>query len=297
MAKDIQVNLKLNTKEATQSADTFAKSLDNVATEAKDAEKSLADASAKGASNFEDQLKKLNKTIKEAPVDIRKMNKQIQEYQALALNAGRNTPVGKKALMEAAQLRDKYVDIQNEVKRLSADGMRLQGALDLGSTVVGGFAAFKGVSAALGTENEELQQTFVKLQGAQSALMGIEVIRKNLEKESTLMLMRKQAAEKISLIGTKALTAANKVFNTTLKANPIAIVVTAVLALTGVIVAFADKIKMVVMPLLEPLTGVFNFLKDAVIGIGSALGLTSSKSERAMDKMNKAVIDGLEDQE
>ena len=144
------------------------------------------DTSEKETMTLQQQFDSLNKEIEEAPVNIRAMNKQIQQYQAIALEAGRTSPLGKEAIQKAAALKDRYIDIQNEVNRLANDGVKLQAALDIGTTVVAGFTAFQGVMAMSGVESEELRETMVKLQAAQSVLMGVETLRKNLEKESTI---------------------------------------------------------------------------------------------------------------
>ncbi len=168
------------------------------------------DKSDKETQSLQQQFDSLNKEIEEAPVNIRAMNKQIQQYQAIALEAGRTSPLGKDAIQKAAALKDRYIDIQNEVNRLANDGVKLQAALDIGTTVVAGFTAFQGAMALSGVESEELRETMVKLQGAQSVLMGVETLRKNLEKESTIVLVAKNTAEKANLALTKATTIANK---------------------------------------------------------------------------------------
>lgn len=278
MAKDINVKLNFDTKEAQKSAGDLAKAVDSATSETKELNDELTKGGKKGG-GLEDRLKQLNKTVKESPIDIRAMNKQIQEYQAIALEAGRTSPVGKAALKEAANLRDRYVDIQNEVKRLSNDGVKMQAALDLGTSIIGGYSAFKGVTTLLGAENEDLQKTLVKLQAAQSALMGIETIRKNLEKESTIVLVAKNAAEKASIVGTKILTTVNKALNVTLKANPIGVIVTALLALGGAVALAIDK--------LGGLTKVLGGVGDAVNWVGRQLGLLPSKAEEAANAQIK----------
>ena len=171
------------------------------------------DTSEKETMTLQQQFDSLNKEIEEAPVNIRAMNKQIQQYQAIALEAGRTSPLGREAIKKAAALKDRYIDIQNEVNRLANDGVKLQAALDLGTSVVAGFTAFQGAMALSGVESEELRETMVKLQAAQSILMGVETLRKNLEKESTLMLVAKNTAMKVNNALTIAATTITKLFN------------------------------------------------------------------------------------
>lgn len=211
----------------------------------------------------EDKLAALNKEVQSGSLSFRDLRKKIQDYQSIALEAGRTSPVGKQALQEAAALKDRMVDLDNEVKRLSQDGIKLQAAMQLGTSVVAGFAAFKGVTAALGVENEDFRETLVKLQGAQAALMGIEQIRASLEKESLLRLQLNTIATKAMDIATgqltlktialtaaqkawntitKATTAVTKVFNAVLKANPIGLLITGIMLLIGAFVALKENI-------------------------------------------------------
>ena len=196
----IALQVDVNTGKAVSNLGKLEKATKSVATTTKTAKKETI--------TLEQQFKNLNKQIKEEPVNIRAMNKQIQQYQAIALEAGRTSPLGREAIQKAAALKDKYVDIQNEVNRLANDGVKLKAALDLGSTVVAGFAGFQGIMALSGSKSEDLRKAMMKLQGAMALLMAVETIRKNLEKESTLVLVAKQTVEKAGLILTKATTAA-----------------------------------------------------------------------------------------
>ena len=201
MAETIALELELGTGKAVNS-------LGELESASKKVNKALSNT--KGPQTLEKRLDALNKEIAETPVNIRAMNKQIQEYQAIALEAGRTSPIGKAALQQAAAMKDRYIDIQNEVNRLANDGMKLQAALDLGTSVVAGYTAFQSALALAGVESEELQKTLVKLQAATSLLVSVETIRKNLEKESTLVLMAKNVVQKASNTLTVIATAVTK---------------------------------------------------------------------------------------
>lgn len=198
MAEQVTLNVNVETGEAVKNLGDLEKATKGVA-------KSTEQA-AKSADTLEDRFDQLNKEIKEGPVNIRAMNKQIQEYQAIALEAGRTSPLGKRAIQEAAALKDRYNDITAEVNRLANDGVKLQAALDLGTSITAGYTAFQGALALSGVESEKMRETLIKLQAAQSVLMGVETIRRNLEKESTLVLMAKNAQEKLATATTAAYT-------------------------------------------------------------------------------------------
>lgn len=251
------------------------------------------DKSDKETQSLQQQFDSLNKEIEEAPVNIRAMNKQIQQYQAIALEAGRTSPLGKEAIQKAAALKDRYIDIQNEVNRLANDGVKLQAALDIGTTVVAGFTAFQGVMALSGVESEELRETMVKLQGAQSVLMGVETLRKNLEKESTIVLVAKNTAEKANLALTKATTIANKALGLStdtatksfklMRGALIATGIGALVVLIGTLIANWDKVTKALGTTTEAQNAYNDATAKAIDSIGKELD--------AADKLQKTLED------
>ena len=251
------------------------------------------DKSDKETQSLQQQFDSLNKEIEEAPVNIRAMNKQIQQYQAIALEAGRTSPLGKDAIQKAAALKDRYIDIQNEVNRLANDGVKHQAALDIGTTVVAGFTAFQGVMALSGVESEELRETMVKLQGAQSVLMGVETLRKNLEKESTIVLVAKNTAEKANLALTKATTIANKALGLStdtatksfklMRGALIATGIGALVVLIGTLIANWDKVTKALGSTTEAQQAYNDASAKAIDSIGKELD--------AADKLQKVLKD------
>lgn len=291
MAEQVTLNVNVETGEAVKNLGDLEKATKGVA-------KSTEQA-AKSADSLEDRFDQLNKEIKEGPVNIRKMNKQIQEYQAIALEAGRTSPLGKQAIAEAAALKDRYNDITAEVNRLANDGVKLQAALDLGTSITAGYTAFQGALALSGVESEKLQETLIKLQAAQSLLVGVETIRKNLEKESTLVLMAKNAAEKAAAAGTYAYAAAQGVLNfvigagsKALKLFRLALISTGIGAIIvgiGALIANFGKVKEVVMDVIDTAFAPF---KAAL----QFLGILESDEEKARKERQKALKKRLEEE-
>ncbi len=200
---------------------------------------------SKKLSQTEKAFTELNKKVESGEMTMRQMAKAVKEYQTIAIQSGKDSPIGQEALLKAAQLKDELGDLSTQVSNLGHDGQNMQAALQLGSTVIGGYSAFQGITAALGVENEELAQTFVKLQAAQSALAGIEQIRANLEKESFMML-------KARTIQTNIMSAAQAVYSTVvgtstgaLKLFRIALISTGIGAIIvgiGLLIANFDKL-------------------------------------------------------
>ena len=261
MAENKTINIKINsnTKEATKDTKDYNKAVGST--------KKQYDAVLKSGDSYEKQLTDINKIVKETPLNVRDMNKQIQAYQSIALSAGRETPVGQEALKKASELRDRYIDIQNETKRLADDQKNLQGAIQLVGT---GVAAFGGVQSAMalsGVESEKLRETMVKLQAAQTLMTSINQIATAVEKESSAMLLLKSIRTK-ALTATQAIytavtgkaTAASKLFKIALASTGIGLLVVGV----GLLIANFDK-------LLMPMKAAIQALKN----FGDAIGLTN----------------------
>ncbi len=216
--------------------------------------------------SFEGRLATINKQVNSGELNFQQLRRTIKDYQTIAFEAGRTSPVGQQALADAAALQDRMTDLDNEVKRLAHDGANLQAAMQLGQGVLAGFTAFKGVTAALGIENENLMKTMTQLQGASSALMAVEQLRASLEKESFLMIKAKAIATKGLAAVTVAYTTVQKALNVAMKANPIGLIIIAITALVGAFILLKDEIK-----------GVIDWFANFAIGVLSALGLVENK--------------------
>ena len=144
---------------------------------------SKSDAAAKTAKSFEE----LNQIVDESALSIQDMTKAMDNYINIAASAGRTSPIGKDALARAGQLKDQIDGLRNEADQASKDFQGLQAAMQIGQGVIGAYSAFSGTVALLGIENEALMETMVKLQAANSVLMGVESVRQVLEKESILV--------------------------------------------------------------------------------------------------------------
>lgn len=303
MEKQAIYTIRVNTNNADKEIQGVTKSMDNLT-------KSTNKAQSENKS-FEDRLNAVNETVKRGEFTMRGANKLIQEYQQIAMQAGRESPVGRQAILAAAQLQDQVTDLRNEVTRLSKDGQAMQGALAIGQTTLAGYTAFKGVTAMLGVENEKLMQTMVKLQAAQATLNAIEQIRAALEKESVLMLTIKNARMKAAALGTMLLAGANKIYAATLGGATLATkLFTVALAMTGIgaivigiaaLIVHFDKVTAavknaatrfqnlgektkLVLSILFPFIGIIRGISSAL----KSLGIIESEEEKAAKERAKA---------
>lgn len=255
--KVVAVRFEVNSSDAVEdinkvikATDTAAESTEDLKDQLKQTEKATAavndalkqfeeqvkdntkatDAAVKATKSFDDQLADIKSSIDGA--GFKDLNKAVKQYQDLALQAGENSPIGRQALAEAGELKDRLGDLKTAIRTTGQDGRALQASLQLGGGIVAGFGAVQGVMALVGSESEDLQRTLVKLQAVQATLVSVEEIRSVLEKESALRITAVTIAEKgraaataLSTFVTNGSTLALKAFRGALIATGIGAVV------------------------------------------------------------------------
>lgn len=195
---------------------------------------------ATAASNeYEKQLNDIKKATENA--GFKDLNRALKQYQDLALQAGTNSPIGRQALAEAGELKDRLSDLKAEIRNTGQDGRALQASLQLGGGIVAGFGAVQGVMALVGSESEDLQRTLVKLQAVQATLASVEEIRSVLEKESALRITAVTIAEKGRAAATALSTFVTNASTLSLKAFRIALIGTGIGAIVVLLGFAAEK--------------------------------------------------------
>lgn len=233
------------------------------------------DAATKSTDNYEQQLKELKKATDGA--GFRELNSALKQYRDIALQAGETTPIGRQALAEAGELKDRLGDLRSAIQTTGADGKQLQAALQLGGGIVAGFGAVQGVMALVGSESEDLQKTLVKLQAAQAALVSIEEIRSVLEKESALRIVATTIAEKARAAATALGTMATNAGIMSLRAFKIALAATGI----GAIV--------VALGLAAEAMGLFGGSTDDAAKSADKLNKELDKQKNLTDDLNKSI--------
>jgi len=206
-----------------------------------------------------------------------------QELRELKNELASGSLTGKafdEATARAGKLSDTIIDVNNRVKALATDGadVVLRGFGDMATGIVGGFAAAQGAMALFGSENEDLQKTLVKLQGATALLNGLQQVNATLQSDSAAMVALNTAKTKVltfvqtryaAAVGTS--TGALKLMRIAGAALGIGLIVAAV----GLLIANFGKIKKVVLDFIQGLSHLgelFTKVKNAVmdfVGISS----------------------------
>lgn len=100
-------------------------------------------------------------------------------------------------IKEAGKIKDSIGDTRAEVSYFASDTRRLDAVLGGIQGVAGAFGAVEGAAAALGIQNEDLQQTMVKLQGIMALVNGLQAVQNALQAESAVMIGLQTAATKV----------------------------------------------------------------------------------------------------
>lgn len=136
----------------------------------------------KNVKKLDGDLTKLAETLEiEVSGSISAMEDTL--YQ-LALAGQQNTKEFKDLQAQVAKYKQVVIETDRSIDALAEQGRGLSTALSLAEGTVAGFQAFTGVTALMGTENEELLETITKLQAAQGVLNSIEVIKQQLQQNS-----------------------------------------------------------------------------------------------------------------
>jgi hypothetical protein len=156
--------------------------------------------------------------------------------------------------------------------------------------IVGGFAAVEGITAMVGEGNEDLQKTMVKLQGAMSALAGIQAVANTLNKTSAAYTTANTIATNVSTFAQKRYAAA--VGTTTgamrlLRIAGAALGIGLIIGAIALLVANFDKLKNVVGKFIPSLDTITKGFKAAYNAVTDFLGITNDQT-RAADKLKES---------
>ena len=240
---------------------------------------------------FNDAISVIKKAGGEMSADVAKSAKSIEEK--LASIATRNPTMGTvrqltqlamearalgpefaasadQFIKEAGRIKDSIGDARAEVGYFASDTRRLDAVWGGVQAVAGAFGAVEGALALAGVENEDLQKTMVKLQGAIALVNGVQAIQNALQAESAVRIGITTAATKLYTLVTGGATGATLAFRTALMSIGIGVAIAGI----GALIANFDKLKNAIFP------------ADAALkGLNTTLDKTIAKNERDIKVM------------
>lgn len=176
-----------------------------------------------------------------------------QQMAMMKLEGKDNSEEYRNMSARAGELKDAMADASEEVRHTADDTRGLNavmGALVIGGT---GLAVVTKAMGLFGESNEEAQRAEQGLGVVMAGVMGLTVIKNNLQKQSNLLVgigtiqdrantIAKNLNTKAtgrSIIATKAATVAQKIFNAVAAANPYVLLAMALITVVGALAAFA----------------------------------------------------------
>lgn len=229
-------------------------------------------------------------SVDEAAKKVGNLKKELKDIKKLLASGELDEGQFKKLSEKAGKIQDAIGDVNNQVKNLASDTKRLDGFINVAQGIAGGFAAAQGAIALFGSENEDLQKTLVKVQGAVSLLSGITAVSNVLQKDSAAMtllnttrlniLTAVQTRYNAVVAGTVGVTKALRIVGATLG---IGLIVAAVYLL----ISRFDSLKKTVEKFIPSLATVGKFFKMVWQNITDFVGATSDAT-RAYDKFRES---------
>lgn len=169
-----------------------------------------------------------------------------EEMTRMRSEGQQGTEIYKQLSERAADLRKNITDVGKEVRRLGSDTQTLDTLIGSAQAVAGGFAVAQGATALFGAENEELQETLLRVTSVMSIMQGLQSVQNALQSDGALirardvLAIRAQTSAQVlytTVVGNS--TGALKAFRIALAASGIGLIVLAVAALA----ANWDKVK------------------------------------------------------
>lgn len=192
-----------------------------------------------------------------------------------------------KVAKKAGELSDRIGDVNQKVKTLGSDTKRLDGFIGIATGITSGFAAAQGAMALFGSENEDLQKTLIKVQGATALLNGLQGIQLALQKESAAMTALQSARLQVLTFIQTRYTAA--VGGTTgamrlLRIAGAALGIGLIIGAIALLVSNFDKLKNTIGKFLPSLDSIVKGFKAAYNAVTDFLGVTSDQT-RVYDRL------------
>lgn len=153
----------------------------------------------------------------------------VAQLQNLALKVQALGPefedMANKIIKSAGQIKDKVGDAGDKIKYFSSDTRRMDAVVSAAQGIAGAFGVAQGAAALFGSENEELQKTMLKVQGAIAVMNGIQAIQNVLKEESAALTGFQALQEEALALATYASASAMNAFKVALAATGIGLAV------------------------------------------------------------------------
>lgn len=224
--------------EAVKSA---AKASDKIAAEYKSAAKSAAAAFSGGdiSKALNSSASAIDNLTKKSEPLTRTLRGLKNEILALEEAGDTTSQRFRNLVSEAARLEDQIGDTRTRISNLASDTVKFDAGLQAVQGLAAGFEVVQGTAALFGAENEDLQKSLLKVQGAMAVANGLQQISNLLLEESKLKTVALTAAQRIYTATISLTSGALKGLKVALAATGVGALIVAL----GAVVAYWDDIK------------------------------------------------------
>jgi len=202
--------------------------------------------------------------LKDATAELLAMREKFGDTSKEAVEAAKKVAKLKDAIGDAKAMADAF----NPDAKFKAFGQALQG-------VAGGFSAVQGAMGLIGSESEDVEKMLLKVNSAMALSQGINSVLEAKDGFKNLGAVLKSFS-----VVQKVVTAAQRIFNLVMAANPIGVLIVAITALIAGIVLltkyFMDNAKAA------------KFNEASVKANAKALDQQKIATQKAADELNRA---------
>lgn len=216
-------------------------------------------------------------SVGKAAEKTKSLKTQLRELKAELASGNLTGKAFDEAAQKAGKLQDAIGDVNQQVKSLANNNaeIAINGFMSLANGIIGGFTAAQGAMALFGDENKDLQKQMVKLQGAVALLNGVQAVNNALKKEEGLLTASNTIKTNVLTFAQARYTAAvgsttgaMKVMRIVGMTLGIGLIVSAI----GLLVANFDKVKAVVMGVVDRFKGMSGTMKNVLSVIFPFIG-------------------------
>lgn len=207
---------------SAQSLSNEAKQMESLSKGLGNIQKSIAGGNIKQGV---DDFKKLGTNIQEAATKSISLKGQLLALKKELQGLDEGDKKFKKLSIEAAKLEDKIGDVNQQIRTLASDTFAFDAVVDGVRGMTAAFSFAQGASALLGSENEDLQKTLVKLNALMLVSTSLQELANQLTGQGAAKLAVISAAQKVYTFAVGSTTGALRLFRLALLATGIGAII------------------------------------------------------------------------
>jgi phage shock protein A len=186
------------------------------------------------------------------------LKREFKDLQKELSGLDQNSEKYRVTLKKLGAVKDEIGDLRSEIEGFAGADKKVAAFSNVIGGVASGFQAAQGAAALFGSESEDLQKTLVRVQAAMAFAEGIK--------------------------GIAAMGDSFMVLGNIIKANPIMLIATILIAIGAALFALKDKIS-IVGKAFDFFGGIINTVIDSVKTFTDWIGISSFKADEANEKL------------